>query len=69
MAITIPVTHAAKQKNSRKSPKSTDMFTHPSLRCAGATLAFQEIAFYRYPHMGYKNCRLSVVILLLAMLL
>jgi hypothetical protein len=29
MAITIPVTHAAKQKNSRKSPKSTDMFALP----------------------------------------
>jgi hypothetical protein len=49
MAITIPVTHAAKQKNSRRSPKSTGMFTHPSLRCAGATLTFQEIAFYWYP--------------------
>jgi hypothetical protein len=29
MAITIPVTHAAKQKNSRRSPKSTGMFTPP----------------------------------------
>ena len=29
MAITIPVTHAAKQKNSRRSPKSTGMFTRP----------------------------------------
>ena len=29
MAITIPVTHAAKQKNSRRSPTSTGMFTPP----------------------------------------
>jgi hypothetical protein len=34
MAITIPVTHAAKQKNSKRSPHSTGMFTHPSYHSA-----------------------------------
>src|SRR5215472_7177263 len=41
MAITIPVTHVAKQKNRRRSPKSTGMSRLPHLPCAGSASCLQ----------------------------
>jgi hypothetical protein len=47
MAITIPVTHAAKQKNSRRSPKSTGIVHASAIPCAKAILNTQAIAIPR----------------------
>jgi hypothetical protein len=67
MAITIPVTHVAKQKNRRRSPKSTGMSRRPHLPCAGSPYHSKKLPSYGTRLMRLKNCskiRLSVILLL-----